>query len=245
MLRPGVGYIELSEGFNYTTSDEFDAALQELKRQGMLSLILDIRGNGGGIVDQAVKIAGKFLPLGTQILTQQGRARIDNRVWRSANTVAESMPLVVLVNEDTASASEIVAGAFQDNDRALIVGEKTFGKGLVQAVIAGQENYRQEPVSIGKRITPSDYPITDALMTAFYDFAWTSSRGNLSITALKKEAAFIKLRLRYNIVMASFGSLSADQVLIEDDPQVARGIETLPRAAQLAQLAAKARQRQK
>ena len=101
----------------------------------MRSLILDLRGNGGGIVDQAVKVAAKFLPAGTEILTQRGRAKIDNRVWRSANASAETVPLVVLVNENTASASEIVAGAFQDNDRALIVGEKTFGKGLVQSVI--------------------------------------------------------------------------------------------------------------
>ncbi|HRI05104.1 MAG TPA: S41 family peptidase, partial [Pyrinomonadaceae bacterium] len=135
ILRPGVGYIELSEGFNYTTSDEFDVAMRELKRQGMRSLVLDLRNNGGGIVDQAVKIAEKFLPAGTLILSQKGRSRIDNRVWKSANTNAETMPLVVLVNEDTASASEIVAGAFQDNDRAMIVGDKTFGKGLVQSVL--------------------------------------------------------------------------------------------------------------
>ncbi|MEQ1923471.1 MAG: S41 family peptidase, partial [Pyrinomonadaceae bacterium] len=135
ILRPGVGYIELSEGFNYTTSDEFDTAIRSLKQQGMRSLVLDLRNNGGGIVDQAVKVAEKFLPAGTLILSQKGRSRIDNREWRSTNTNPETMPLVVLVNEDTASASEIVAGAFQDNDRAMIVGYKTFGKGLVQSVL--------------------------------------------------------------------------------------------------------------
>src|SRR5436190_4679413 len=135
ILRPGIGYIDLSEGFNYTTSGEFDAALQELKARGMRSLVLDLRGNGGGIVDQAVKVAEKFLPAGTLILSQGGRTRIDNRVWRSANAAPDQMPLVVIVNEDTASASEIVAGAFQDDDRAMIVGERTFGKGLVQSVI--------------------------------------------------------------------------------------------------------------
>jgi carboxyl-terminal processing protease len=135
ILRPGIGYIDLSEGFNYTTYTELDTAVQDLKRSGMRSLILDLRGNGGGIVNQAVKVAERFLPSGTLILTQQGRARIDNRTWRSANPRAETMPLVVLVDENTASASEIVAGAFQDDDRALIVGDKTFGKGLVQGVI--------------------------------------------------------------------------------------------------------------
>ncbi|MBV9240699.1 MAG: S41 family peptidase [Acidobacteria bacterium] len=135
MIRPGIGYIELSEGFNTTTYDEFDAAMQGLKRQGMKSLVLDLRDNPGGIVDQAVKVVERFLPAGTLILTQRGRTRMDNRVWRSTAVNPETMPLVVLVNQNTASASEIVSGALQDNDRALLIGEKTFGKVLVQAVI--------------------------------------------------------------------------------------------------------------
>src|SRR5439155_18200576 len=125
----------ISYGFTDTTVEAFDATLDSLHRQGMTSLLLDLRGNGGGIVDQAVNVAARFLPAGTLILTQRGRARIDNRVWKSTNKTPETMPLAVLVNENTASASEIVAGALQDNDRAMIVGEKTFGKGLVQSVI--------------------------------------------------------------------------------------------------------------
>ena len=117
-----------------------------------------------------------------------------------------------------------------------------FALEAVNGRVAGQETYRQGEAASGKRITSGDYPITDALMAAFYDFAWTASRGKLSTAALKQEAAFIKLRLRYNIVMASFGSVSANQVLIEDDRQVVKAVEALPRAAQLAQLAAKTRQ---
>jgi len=132
ILRPGVGYIELSGGFNYTTYDELDFSIKGLKKAGMQSLILDLRGNGGGIVDQAVKVAERFLPKATLILTQKGRYHSDDRVWTSANTAAETMPLVVLVDRDTASASEILTGALQDDDRALIVGTRTFGKGLVQ-----------------------------------------------------------------------------------------------------------------
>ncbi len=135
ILRPGIGYINLSEGFNYTTNDEFTAALTKLHRRGMASLVLDLRGNGGGIVDQAIKVAEKFLPAGALVVSQRGRTFSDTREWRSANLTPETMPLVVLVDENTASASEIVAGALQDSDRALIVGEKTFGKGLVQNVI--------------------------------------------------------------------------------------------------------------
>ncbi len=135
MLQAGVGYIDLSEGFNYTTTDEFTAALNDLHRQGMTSLILDLRGNGGGIVDQAVKVAEKFLPSGSLIVSQRGRSVADSREWVSANPSPETMPLVIVVDEHTASASEIVTGALQDSDRAIVVGQKTFGKGLVQNVI--------------------------------------------------------------------------------------------------------------
>jgi carboxyl-terminal processing protease len=135
ILQPSIGYIALTEGFSYTTAVEFDRALRDLKRQGMRSLILDLRGNRGGILEQAVKVAEKFLPTGTEIVSQRGRSPLDMRLWRSGNATPESMPLVVLVNRSTASASEIVAGAFQDDDRAIIVGGKTYGKGLVQTVI--------------------------------------------------------------------------------------------------------------
>jgi len=170
VLRPGIGYIDLSEGFNYTTADEFDTALNRLKRQGITSLILDLRGNGGGIVDQAVKVASRFLPAGTTVLTQRGRSRIDNRDWRSSNPNPESMPLVVLVNGETASASEIVAGAFQDADRALIVGEKTFGKGLVQSVLdlPGRTGLT---LTTARYFTPSGRSIQrDYLATDRYDY---------------------------------------------------------------------------
>lgn len=135
LLKDGVGLIEMPEGFSFTSYDEFNAAFNSLKQSGMTSLIFDLRGNGGGVLETSVKIAEKFLPAGATILTQRGRVPIDNRVWKSANRSPERMPLVVLVDAETASASEVIAGALQDNDRALIVGEKTFGKGLVQSVL--------------------------------------------------------------------------------------------------------------
>ncbi|MFN6963337.1 MAG: S41 family peptidase [Pyrinomonadaceae bacterium] len=134
MLRTGVGYIELSGGFDYLTSGEFSKALDDLKRQGLRGLIIDLRDNHGGILEESIKIAEKFLPAGSVVVTQRGRHPFDNRVWRSASRSPETVPLVVLVNEGSASASEVVAGALQDNDRALIVGQRTFGKGLVQSV---------------------------------------------------------------------------------------------------------------
>ena len=135
MLNNGVGYVAMTEGFNYSTSAELKASMAALKRQGMTSLILDLRGNPGGLLDQAVGVAEQFLPAGSVVVSQRGRRAYDNRVWRSKLRSPETMPVILLVNRDTASASEIVAGALQDHDRALIIGERTFGKGLVQNVV--------------------------------------------------------------------------------------------------------------
>lgn len=136
LVWPGVGYIDLTAGFSYATLNELETALKDLHGLGMKSLILDIRGNGGGILDQAVKVAEKFLPPGSRIVSQRGRYPGDTRTWTAAEQRSETMPLVLLVDANSASASEVLAGAFQDNDRALIIGEKTFGKGLVQSVLS-------------------------------------------------------------------------------------------------------------
>jgi carboxyl-terminal processing protease len=135
MIGDSTGYIDLSAGFNYTTADELRDAIRDLSSKGMKKLILDLRNNTGGILEQAVRVAEQFLPRGKVILSQKGRIPVDNRTWTSKNRYPTDIPLIVLVNEETASASEIVAGALQDYDRALIVGNRTFGKGLVQSVI--------------------------------------------------------------------------------------------------------------
>jgi carboxyl-terminal processing protease len=134
ILLGGIGYIGMTEGFNYTTSDELGSAIRKLRQQGAKGFVLDLRENPGGILEQAVRVAEKFLPSGSVIVSQRGRSSFDNRVWRSSNRTPEKLPLIVLVNENSASASEIVAGALQDHDRALIIGERTFGKGLVQSL---------------------------------------------------------------------------------------------------------------
>ena len=336
ILRQGVGYIDLSNGFNYTTADELNVTLKELHRQGMNSLILDLRDNTGGILDQAVKVTEKFLPAGSTIVSQRGRFRIDNRTWNSANKTAENLPLVVLVNGSSASASEIVAGALQDHDRALIIGEKTFGKGLVQSIInlpynsgltlttaryltpsgrsiqrdyqhtdiydyynhkaslseqdknktaaatvtgrkvyggdgiapdeivkkpnltahqmqmldpifffvrdvvsgrvRGFENYKTQSKTnlYGQRVKSGDAVVTDELYAAFKSYvAREVSWKNLS-PLLETDRNFIKLRLRHNLVTAFYGIVTANQVLIEEDAQVAKALEVLPSAQQLA-----------
>lgn len=132
MIRPGVGYIAMTGGFNQTTYAEFAQSMQTLKTQGMTQLVLDLRNNGGGLVSQAYRVANAFLNRGQTIFTQKGRLEGTADTYRAENQNPEDVPVVLLVNRNSASASEILAGALQDHDRALIVGENTFGKGLVQ-----------------------------------------------------------------------------------------------------------------
>jgi carboxyl-terminal processing protease len=135
MLRPGIGYIGLTGGFNQETSDELRDAISKLKEEGMNSLILDLRRNPGGLLEQAVQVAQIFLPKGLEIVSVRGReGRYSSPSRRSDNPNPETMPLVLLINGETASASEIVAAALQDWRRGRLVGEESFGKGLVQTV---------------------------------------------------------------------------------------------------------------
>ncbi len=132
MIRPGVGYMNMSGGFNQTTFNEFRQGMQDLKSLGMTQLVLDLRNNGGGLVNQAYFIANTFLSKGQTIFTQKGRFEGTADSYPSTNPNPDDSTVVLLVNRNSASASEILAGALQDHDRALIVGENTFGKGLVQ-----------------------------------------------------------------------------------------------------------------
>jgi carboxyl-terminal processing protease len=135
MAHPGVGYVALSRGFHSTTSDELIAAIANLKAQGMTSLVLDLRQNPGGFLDQAIRVADKFLHRGQTIVSVRGRdGRPGDKDWPAESGMPETFPLVVLIDDGSASASEIVAGAIQDHDRGLIIGEPSFGKGLVQTI---------------------------------------------------------------------------------------------------------------
>jgi len=170
LLRPGVGYVDMSRGFNYTTTEELQGALDELHARGMTSLVLDLRNNPGGFLDQAIHVAEMFLPSGELILTQKGRNGLRDNEYKSRNTTPEKTPLVILVNEYTASASEIVAGAMQDHDRALIVGKTSFGKGLVQSIIP-LEYGAGLTLTSAKYYTPSGRLIQrDYSNGGFYDY---------------------------------------------------------------------------
>ncbi len=179
IIRPGVGYIDMTRGFNYDTAEEFAKALESLKAKGANSLVIDLRGNGGGLLDQAVKVAEQFLQKDQPILTQKGRGRrggVAEREYRSENPSPDNSTLVVLINRGTASASEIVAGALQDHDRALIIGETSFGKGLVQSIMP-LDYGTALTLTTTKYYTPSGRLLQrDYSQTTYYDYI---SRGGI------------------------------------------------------------------
>lgn len=353
MVRPGVGYIAMTGGFNQTTSDEFQEALQDLHSKGMNMLILDLRGNRGGLLIQAVRVANTFLQRGQLIVKQEGRIRGSSENFRAVNDSPDQTPLVVLVNGDSASAAEIVAGALQDHDRALIVGENTFGKGIVQLPIQleydsallltiakyfmpsgrliqrdystsgvydyythggianeksqevngqkptpsgpesrtdggravyggggiapdevakpakitqaeaklsdsifafalelvtgrvpGFEAYKvQKPIEFRHDLKETDFPVTDALFKELKKFAASKPEYKATPEQLERSRAFVERQLRFELSTAAYGMMAALQVLNENDPQIARAVDALPRARELAQAAKRAKAR--
>ena len=134
MLDDKTGYIKLSK-FSATTHKEFVNAAKKLKKEGMTQLVFDLRGNTGGYLNEAVEIADEFLPKGSLVVFTEGRKRPRFTYYARKKGLLQDVPVVVLIDGESASASEIVAGALQDNDRGTIVGRRSFGKGLVQEQI--------------------------------------------------------------------------------------------------------------
>jgi carboxyl-terminal processing protease len=132
-LRPGIGYIHISS-FNENTSDELDAALAKLDEDSLQGLVLDFRGNPGGLLQEAVEVSEHFVDKNQLIVYHYGRQSREKRYYATRGSKGTNYPIVVLINRLTASAAEIVTGALQDHDRALVMGESSFGKGLVQTV---------------------------------------------------------------------------------------------------------------
>jgi carboxyl-terminal processing protease len=349
MLRPGVGYVGMTGGFNLTTADEFDQALRFLHSKGMNMLVLDLRGNRGGLLIQAVRVANTFLQRGQIIVSQKGRFRDSSQSYAAVNESPDAVPIVVLVNGETASAAEIVAGALQDHDRALVVGETTFGKGLVQfpfqldydsallltiakyytpsgrliqrdysnggfynyyfpgglaadknnqanppsgpeshtdtgrAVYGGGgispdevvkpgtisaserhlrdilfafsleltagrvpafEEYKvQRAIEFDHDLVDEDYPVTDAVFRELKKFAANKPIFKVTPDQLDKSRTYAERQLRYNILSAAYGYRTATQVFNDADPQIARAVDAMPRARELALAASRARAR--
>ncbi|HUJ41131.1 MAG TPA: S41 family peptidase [Candidatus Acidoferrales bacterium] len=133
IIRPGIGYVRVVQ-FNETTDHELAAALDELDYPNLKGLVLDLRNNPGGLLNEGVAVADMFLDKNQLIVSHHGRASAERRYYALRGNGGVRVPLVVLINGQSASASEIVAGAIQDHDRGLIVGDTSFGKGLVQTV---------------------------------------------------------------------------------------------------------------
>lgn len=153
MLEGNIGYIPLQQ-FNETATDELDAAIRHLSGEGAKGLVLDLRGNGGGYLEQSATVANLFLKKGLEVSSVRGRAGFQETLYATENPMAPTIPLVVLTDGRTASASEIVAGALQDHDRAVIVGTTSFGKGLVQTVYPLDGGYALK-MTTAKWFTPS------------------------------------------------------------------------------------------
>jgi len=167
LIRPGIGYMHVS-GFNETTEKEVQDALDQMG--DLKGLVLDLRQNPGGLLSEGVGVADKFLHKGQLIVSHHGRSSPEKRYVATHGDGGKDYPLVVLVNRGTASAAEIVAGAIQDHDRGLIVGETTFGKGLVQTVYPLDENTGLA-LTTAKYYTPSGRLIQrDYSNVSLYDY---------------------------------------------------------------------------
>ncbi|MBC7929223.1 MAG: S41 family peptidase [Rubrivivax sp.] len=361
MIRPGVGYIGLTGGFTHTTANELAAALEELSRQGMQQIVLDLRNNPGGLLDQAIKVTSHFVGRNKPVVSVRARDKDDAREFKNTLYDPVNYPLVVLTNGGSASASEIVAGAVQDHGRGLVVGETTFGKGLVQKVfnlpygagltlttakyytpygrliqrsyangslydyythqdptqaptpqtppnpttpataqptpkpapagppvktaggrvyyggggiapdyevkplevtsparariyeeafyfarqliggqLAGLESYRvnTEP-QFGRAPRPADLQVNDKVLQAFRDFVKRDAQSGLAPAQVEREIEYARLRIRENLVNASYGGDAATRFLLDGDPQMLRALELFPEAKLLAETVGK------
>lgn len=172
IIRPGVGYVMLT-GFTEGASREVQHALLELKGQGAKSLILDLRENPGGALSEAVNIANLFVPQGKKVVYTKGKMASTNRDYYTAKEPVDTlMPLAVLVDGGSASSSEIVAGSLQDMDRAVIIGARTYGKGMVQMI-------RELPYHGNLKITTSRYYIPSGRCIQAYDYRHLNADGSV------------------------------------------------------------------
>src|ERR1700752_130204 len=360
MIRPGTGYIGLTGGFQRSSDEELAKEMKRLQEQGMRQLVLDLRGNPGGLLDQAIEVSSEFLPRGTPIVSVKGRTEYAQPfVYKSPGADPATLPLVILINRNTASASQIVAGAIQDHGRGLIVGETSFGKGLVQRIfqlpfntgltlttaryytpygrslqrdyssgslydyytrhdpaelqglqpsgsanrnldlplalasptpqqhagpavttaagrvfyggggitpdievkepvntparariaeaaffftrqlsngmVAGLESYKVDKVQYGKSAKATDFPVNDRLIEAFRNYVRTQTDLAVSPAQVDEELEFAKLRLRLEIITASFSNDAGARVLLDSDAQVLKALEALPDAKRLAE----------
>ncbi|MDR3219026.1 MAG: S41 family peptidase [Dysgonamonadaceae bacterium] len=173
VLTGNIGYIYISD-FNTYLAQSMKAAFDDLKKQGITSLIIDVRDNLGGVVEDCLEVLNYFLPKGELLLTMKGKVRQLDRTYRATQQAIDTViPIVVLVNRNSASASEILAGTFQDTDRAVIVGNRTYGKGLVQSS-------RPLPYNGRLKLTTAKYYIPSGRNIQAIDYSHRNEDGSAS-----------------------------------------------------------------
>jgi carboxyl-terminal processing protease len=214
MITPTTGYVQVTE-FGRGTGNEMAEAIDKLKGQGMKQLLIDLRNNGGGLLDPAIEISEELLPEGSTIVETRGRTRDSQQTYRVTGRRSHfDMPVVVLVNEGTASASEIVAGAVQDHDRGLIVGEPSWGKGLVQTVY-NLAYGTGLALTTAKYYTPSGRLIQRDY-SSYWDYLFTrSDAGSPEITGKKvQQDQVFKTDLGRKVYGG--GGITPDVVVVDD-----------------------------
>ena len=173
MVGDSTGYIALRDFTDKTTVEFRDAMADLTQNRGMKNLVIDLRNNGGGLVSEAINIAGMFLPKHSLVVTMKGIQPQNNKSYKTmSEPLYPNMPLVILVNTNSASASEILAGVFQDMDRAVVLGERTYGKGLVQTV-------RRLPHNTYLKVTTSKYYIPSGRCVQAIDYAHRNEDGSI------------------------------------------------------------------
>ena len=194
MLSDDVGYLRLTQ-FKQKTDEEARNALRDILRQGAKGLILDLRNNGGGLLDASVKIVSMFVKGGLVVETRGRAERANEKYFADEALFLTDMPMAVLINGGSASASEIVAGALTDRKRAVLVGEKSFGKGSVQTLFPltdGSGLY----VTIARYYTPSGRVIDHVGLTPEVEVSGDLNRDVMKDAQLQRAAAEVKKRLQ-------------------------------------------------
>lgn len=172
-ITPSTGYINFSPTFTDKSAMDVKKAFLDLKKQGVTSLIFDLRQNGGGILEEAVQIVNLFVPKGKVVLSTKGKLKQLDRTYRTTlEPIDTEIPIVVLIDRGSASAAEIVAGSLQDMDRAVLIGERTFGKGLVQST-------REIPYGGGVKVTNSKYYIPSGRCIQAIDYTHRNADGSV------------------------------------------------------------------
>jgi carboxyl-terminal processing protease len=210
-----IGYIRLVQ-FGEKTSTELEAALNKLNKQHMQGLVLDLRWNPGGLLEQAVDVCEKFLPRGDLVVTTEGRNASQNSVRKAMGRGDElhNMPMVLLVNLGSASASEIVAGCLQDTKRAIVLGEKTFGKGSVQSILPLSDGSALR-LTTAKYYTPSHKVIHEEGITP-----------DIVVSLSEEQERDIQLKHTPGGIQSLEGK-DRERVLSGHDPQLERAMDLL------------------